>query len=210
MFNHGLHNMKKQCTKCKINKPLSDFWNKPGGKYNKRADCIDCQKKYHKQYNKKNKDKRDSYNDEYRKKNKEQIKEINKKYKQKPEVKKARRERDKKRYKTDINFRLGQRLRIRINHALKAVNADKHLKCIESLGCTIQEFKLYLESKFEPGMTWDNYGNPNGDHTNCWHIDHIKPCIEFDLSDINQQKQCFHYTNLQPLWGKDNLRKWKN
>ena len=65
----------------------------------------------------------------------------------------------------------------------------------------------YLESKFQPGMTWKNYGNPNGDHTNCWHIDHIIPCASFDLSDPEQQVKCFHYTNLQPLWAKDNIRK---
>ena len=48
-------------------------------------------------------------------------------------------------------------------------------------------------------MTWDNYGE--------WHIDHIKPCCGFDLTDFEQQKKCFHYTNLQPLWAKDNITK---
>ena len=67
--------------------------------------------------------------------------------------------------------------------------------------------KQYLEKQFTKGMSWDNYGNPNGDHTSCWHIDHIKPCASFDLTQEDQQKECFHYTNLQPLWAIDNLKK---
>ncbi len=57
----------------------------------------------------------------------------------------------------------------------------------------------WLAAKFTNGMAWDDYGD--------WHIDHILPCISFDLSDENQQKICFHYTNLQPLWATDNLKK---
>ena len=71
----------------------------------------------------------------------------------------------------------------------------------------MKKLKRHLESRFEPGMTWDNYGNPNGDHTDCWHIDHIIPCAAFDLTDPIEQKQCMHYSNLQPLWAKDNLMK---
>ena len=61
------------------------------------------------------------------------------------------------------------------------------------------ELKAYLELQFTDGMTWENRGN--------WHIDHIRPCASFDLTDPEQQKQCFHYTNLQPLWAADNLAK---
>jgi hypothetical protein len=49
-------------------------------------------------------------------------------------------------------------------------------------------------------MSWNNYGNPNGDHSDCWHIDHIIPCSSFDLTNPDEQRKCFHYTNLQPLW----------
>jgi hypothetical protein len=58
-----------------------------------------------------------------------------------------------------------------------------------------------MESKFLPGMTWDNRGLRG------WHIDHIVPCSFFDLANPEQQRKCFHYTNLQPLWAADNLRK---
>ena len=51
-------------------------------------------------------------------------------------------------------------------------------------------------------MSWDNHGK--------WHIDHIKPCINFDLSKSEEQKQSIHYTNMQPLWATDNFHKWKN
>ena len=75
------------------------------------------------------------------------------------------------------------------------------------LDCSIPELRLYIESKFQKGMTWDNYGE--------WHLDHVIPCDTFDLTDSEQQKICFHYTNLQPLWAVDNLKKhnklnWKN
>ncbi len=60
---------------------------------------------------------------------------------------------------------------------------------------------IYLEKKYKKGMTRDNYGD--------WHVDHIKPCASFDLTDAKQQMLCFHYTNLQPLWAKENLQKGK-
>jgi hypothetical protein len=67
------------------------------------------------------------------------------------------------------------------------------------LGCSIIEFRQHLEKQFVNGMKWENYGE--------WHIDHIIPCSSFDLSKIDEQKKCFHYTNQQPLWKIDNLRK---
>lgn len=72
---------------------------------------------------------------------------------------------------------------------------------MELLGCTIEELRTHLEAQFQEGMTWDNYGRDG------WHIDHIKPCSSFDLLKEAEQRECFHYTNLQPLWAKDNLSK---
>ena len=67
------------------------------------------------------------------------------------------------------------------------------------VGCTPNFLKGYLEAKFTDGMSWDNYGD--------WHVDHIKPCSSFDLTKDEEQRECFHYKNLQPLWGPDNLAK---
>ena len=69
------------------------------------------------------------------------------------------------------------------------------------MGCNIDFLKKYIAKKFTKGMSWDNYGLYG------WHIDHIKPCSCFDLTKPEQQKLCFHYSNLQPLWAKDNISK---
>ena len=127
----------------------------------------------------------------------------NKEYRAKNKDK--RNQRDRERRKNDLNFKIKVNLRNRMCKVLKGTN--KSASTEELLGCSTQEFKNYLKSLWQEGMSWDNYGNPNGDHSNCWHIDHILPCDSFDLTDPEQQKQCFHYTNLQPLWGLDNLKK---
>jgi len=72
-------------------------------------------------------------------------------------------------------------------------------KTFELVGCSRDELVSHLESKFTEGMMWDNYGT--------WHVDHIKPCCSFNLEDPEEQKKCFHWTNLQPLWAKDNTSK---
>jgi len=71
---------------------------------------------------------------------------------------------------------------------------------LEILGCSIDEFKNYLQCMFTSEMTWENHGI-------YWEIDHIRQCSSFDMSIPDEQKKCFHYTNLQPLWAKDNLSK---
>ena len=64
---------------------------------------------------------------------------------------------------------------------------------IELVGCTIDEFRLYVESLFFPEMTWENHGD-------IWEIDHILPCASFDLTLLEEQKKCFHFSNHQPLF----------
>jgi len=90
-----------------------------------------------------------------------------------------------------------------IRRGIKKFNAAKLESTLTFLGISISEFLRYLESKFLPCMTWENYGK--GDDK--WNIDHILPCAAFNLSILEEQKICFHYTNLQPLWQVDNKDK---
>jgi len=103
------------------------------------------------------------------------------------------------RKKTDPEFKLLKTIRSRINNVLHRKKISKLNETINLLGCSVSFLKEYLQEKFVDGMTWENHG--------VWHIDHIKPCCQFNLIDEEEQKKCFHYTNLQPLWAKDNLSK---
>ncbi len=109
--------------------------------------------------------------------------------------------RHKEKLKNNPGFKLRHNLSTRIQRALKNQSTKRLYKYNELLGCTIQEAREHLEKQFQPGMTWENHGLRG------WHIDHIKSCASFDLTDPDQQKACFHYTNLQPLWAFDNLSK---
>lgn len=71
---------------------------------------------------------------------------------------------------------------------------------MELLGCTLEEFKSHIEKQFDDKMTWENYGA-------YWHVDHIIPCASFDLTKEDDQRRCFHYTNMQPLEAHANMRK---
>ena len=109
------------------------------------------------------------------------------------------------RRKTNPHCIILSRLRARLYAALKTKHATKSNSTLNLVGCSLPELKLHIETQFycnaETGeqMTWENKSK--------WHIDHKKPCASFDLTDPEQQKICFHYTNLQPLWANDNIKK---
>jgi hypothetical protein len=106
----------------------------------------------------------------------------------------------KMRLKNNINLRLSSQIRKRIYEVLKGnPKAETTMKLV---GYSIEQLKQHLEKQFKLDMSWDNYGK--------WHIDHIRPCASFDLSKAEEQKKCFHYTNLQPLWAKENQIKGTN
>lgn len=105
----------------------------------------------------------------------------------------------KQRKQRDVDFKMRLTLRSRLGTALFRQKAKKLTSTLDLVGCSIEYLREYLETKFQEGMTWDNHGE--------WHIDHIRPCVSFDLSILEQQRECFHYTNLQPLWASDNLSK---
>lgn len=108
----------------------------------------------------------------------------------------------KTKYKRNLNFKLTKVLRSRLRDALNG--NFKTGSAVEDLGCSIEFLKQHLESKFSLGMTWDNWAFDG------WHIDHIIPLCEFDLTKEEQLKKAVHYTNLQPLWAKDNFNKKSN
>jgi len=103
----------------------------------------------------------------------------------------------KARASADPAYRLLRRLRKRVWDAL--VNGYKAAPTLELIGCSVDALMDHLEAQFSDGMTWENYGD--------WHVDHIRPCASFDLTDPAQQRECFHFSNLQPLWAEENIRK---
>lgn len=105
--------------------------------------------------------------------------------------------------KTDPNYRIACNLRTYIYQRIGMKNRTGQSRFKEIVGCTIEYLVRCLEMQFEPGMTWENYGKGDGK----WSIDHRMPCATFDLTDNDQAKLCFHYTNLQPMWWRENLIK---
>ena len=149
-----------------------------------------------------NKEKKKKWNKEYKAANKEKIKKYKKEYNANPANKEKNNKRQRNRYKNDPEYRLRMLLRARFRKALKSKNIKKKSHVLELTSCSIGFLKNYLSKKFKKGMSWENRG--------VWHIDHRKPCASFDLSNEEDQRKCFHYTNLQPLWGKENMEKSAN
>ncbi|HEY0088078.1 MAG TPA: hypothetical protein VGB37_04500 [Candidatus Lokiarchaeia archaeon] len=180
-------------------------------------------REYDKLYRIKNLDKIKKYSSIWQKENKEKLKiyrskikiqlynkEYSKKWREKNKVLKKKIDREYQiknkdilnrkqvlRKQTDINYKIKCNLRNRIYNVLK--RNQKYSSLIDILGCSVSELKQHLESQFKEGMDWNNYGK--------WEIDHILPCAEFDLKNSEEQEFCFHYTNLQPLWKKENASK---
>ena len=100
----------------------------------------------------------------------------------------------KKRFSTQQRIKNNLRSRL-----YKCVAGGYKNPSFQYVGCSIDKLKKHLESKFTKGMTWENYG--------AWHIDHIRPCASYDLTIEEEIHRCFNYTNLQPLWAADNIRK---
>jgi hypothetical protein len=112
-------------------------------------------------------------------------------------IKRHSREYKRRRRLVDENFRVSEALRSRLNTAVRG--KSKSGFAIRELGCSIPELRQHLEKQFSLGMSWENYGE--------WHIDHIRPLSSFDLTNADQLRVACHFTNLQPLWAEDNLKK---
>lgn len=206
----------KVCSKCGVEKEICEFHKQNSNKSGYRASCKLCRKSEKEKnliYRKNNKEKvskknimwlerNPNYMKEYHKKynieNREKISEKTKRWREKNKEKILEKERIKRKekYENDKIFKVSHLLRSRINKIVK-FKRDKSSK--ELLGCSIDEFLLYIEEKFTEGMCWDNYGYYG------WHIDHIVP-----LSSAKTKEEFLtlcHYTNLQPLWGIENIKK---
>jgi hypothetical protein len=174
--------MRKICSKCEIEKDFLEFSTNNSRKDGKRSECKICQKKVWNSYYKltENKEKRERYITEYNKNFSEKVKTRRNKW-------------FRKRNQEDILFKLKRNLSKRIWKIVKG----KSKRTDEILGISLAEFQCYLEKKFTDGMCWENYGK--------WEIDHIVP-ISSAGSEKEVYELCF-YTNLQPLWKLDNIKK---
>jgi hypothetical protein len=109
------------------------------------------------------------------------------------------------RYQTNEQARLTDLLRAAVRsvmiHRRSKRDWDKDARLRDIIGCSKSELRAHIESQFLLGMSWSNYGREG------WEIDHIKPCVSFDLTDPDRVRECFHYTNLRPFWRIDNMRR---
>lgn len=213
----------KICSKCKIEKDtceFSTFYSKELSRLRIHSYCKDCinnsskiryennkenikiKKKefYHKNkeselnrrklHYAKNREKELLRMKEYRENNKQYFQEHRKKYQKNYEN---------NRYENDLEYKLSKNIRRRVSLFLQSNNISKTNKTFDIVGCAPQQLKEHLQSQFKDNMSWDNYGYYG------WHIDHIIP-----LSSAKTEEEIYklcHYTNLQPLWGEENIKK---
>lgn len=196
----------KTCSNCHACKPVALF-------RKKHNQCKACIAAYYRKYRQNNKEKLAAKDRKYRQENKEKITANKREYRQenKEEIAAYQREyrqehredrnaRDRKRRKNDPVYAITKRLRSRMWEAVKAAGLDK--KCDSSselLGISYQGLKEWLEAQFTEGMTWENRSD--------WHVDHRVPCDAFDMTVETNQRICFWYKNLQPLWATQNIQK---
>ena len=199
--------MIKNCNCCKVDKDVLDFYklkNRGDVLSGYSANCIPCQKDKNKEsqrrYKINNSDKRNEYIKKWRQDNKEDIK-LKKSIYYKNNKEKIIEQvglYQKERMKTDSLYKLTRGIRSLILVSFKNQFTEKSKRTQEILGCTYEEFKIYLESQFDENMNWENQGS-------YWHMDHIKPISLATSKD--EVYELNHYTNFQPLYCKDNLSK---
>lgn len=191
----------KKCTKClTLKEAIREFFNEaPKTPLGLSADCKECRSKYQKEQRAKDPEKyRNSVKRSYEK-HKEKRDRAAKKWRQenKPLIAAAAR----KKRKEDPIFRMAANLRTAVKDCLSYKDFRKGSKLTEYLGCNSQEFKVYIESLFEPGMTWDSYGNKPGQ----WNLDHTIPLTS--AKTVEEAYKLSHYLNIKPMWAKLNFIK---
>jgi len=204
----------KICKTCGEEKGLECFGTAKTCKDGYRGECKACISENRREYYEDNREKKAAYDKNYREANFEKVVANRKKYYEdncekiianNKNWREANLEKDatyhnnyvRNRRNNNPEFKLLHNLRKRLWDAVKGYT--KSASTMELIGCTIENLQKHLENQFTNGMNWENYGE--------WHVDHIIPCASFDLSKEENQRECFNYTNLQPLWAEDNLRK---
>lgn len=193
----------KTCNKCNVSKPLSDFYRHKLNAGGYRPQCKKCFNSLNSEiwHSTRRELRRNKIRVETRpttEEQKQKARERRRVANRGPEYAAAQKAwRDK--YYSDPQKNLARAIRRRLYMARKA--QCKSGKTLEHLGCSWAELKLHLESQFQEGMTWDNYGQGG------WHIDHIQPLCAFDLTREEDLRIVCHYSNLRPLWQCDNIAK---
>ena len=202
----------KVCTTCKKAKELSEFHKEKNGKYGVKSKCKECFYEYkrnnpkEKEYRRTNyvrhREKKLAYKKQYYWGNVEKIGEYNKEYNSRVEVKEAKtkynREYERNRKANDPLYKFKKAIQARISQSIASRGYTKRSRSYIILGADYKYVRKYFERQFTDKMSWDNYGE--------WEIDHIKP-----MSSAKTEEQAIelnHYTNLQPLWKKDNREKY--
>lgn len=208
----------KLCSACRSWKETAEFHRSKSNRDGLQYQCKECQQARRvnsgeegkrkrsaafKRWYLKNTENRMDYRANYRAKNKETLIQKSKAYKaaNRERVNLIRNASARKKRAENIQFRIQNNLRSRMWYALKRSSSVKHKSAVDLVGCDMDFLKSHIEKQFLSGMSWENHSITG------WHIDHIIPCHTFDLSDPDQQKKCFHWSNLQPLWSKDNCSK---
>ena len=211
----------KICGHCKREPPIEMFYKSSRTSDGLSCSCNDCRKEYRQSQSGREVSKKarikhtQKYSEKYKQiRQTEEWKEKHRNYNHTEKGREGERLRSKRRrelgkvselhkrrYQTDLNYKTTFLLRGRFHKILKGKIKSDHT--LDLLGCSIDELKAHLEMQFEPGMTWDNLGKGEGK----WQIDHIIPCSYFDLTKEENQRICFNYRNLQPLWASENNTK---
>jgi hypothetical protein len=184
----------KQCTKCTKIKELKDFTKQKAGFMGLKAQCKDCDTEYDKKFQSKTNirakrdktDKAKQYRKKYISKNLDWWRKYEREYRY-------------NRRKEDMFFKIKGNLSSRLSDIINKRNLSTNT--FELIGCDRETFMFYIEEQFVKDMSWKNYGLKG------WHVDHIIPLSSFDLTIEEEVKKACHYTNLQPLWWEDNLKK---
>jgi hypothetical protein len=196
----------KVCKKCEVEKDFCEFDIRKTSKDGLNNRCKECRRNYFNQYNSMNRDKKNEQHKKYYYSNrdKELVRNRLKHEKNKEkeiEYRKNNRnkinEREKNRYNNDVLYKIKTNMRNRLRLFLKSKKIYKTNTTLNLVGGTPEIIKEHLESQFTDGMSWDNHGE--------WHIDHKIP-----LSSAKTEEEVYqlaHYSNLQPLWAEENLKK---